>query len=195
MSVAAPATPRRSEAVPSELLGMSLFLFTELMLFCGVISAYIVLREQAGAWPPADQPRLPVLVTGLNTLVLLASAVAIWPSVPAALARDARRLRRALVATLALGCVFLVVQGAEWISLIGYGLTSSSSLYGALFYIVVGVHAVHVVAAVIALAFTLRAANRGAYADGQPRALHAMRLYWVFVVAIWPPLYALVYLW
>src|SRR5204863_302235 len=48
----------------------------EVMFFAGLISAYFVLRMGAAQWPPPLQPRLPVLVTGLNTLVLLGSSFA-----------------------------------------------------------------------------------------------------------------------
>jgi heme/copper-type cytochrome/quinol oxidase subunit 3 len=55
---------------------MLAFLSAETMFFAGLISAFFVLRLSAAVWPPPLQPRLPVLVTGLNTLVLLASSVA-----------------------------------------------------------------------------------------------------------------------
>ena len=55
----------------SAVVGTSVFIFTEVMFFCGLVSAYLVLRSHT-EWPPADQPRLPVMVTGINTMVLLA---------------------------------------------------------------------------------------------------------------------------
>jgi heme/copper-type cytochrome/quinol oxidase subunit 3 len=89
----------------------------------------------------------------------------------------------------------LVLQGTEWVKLVRYGLTSSSSLYGSLFYTLVGCHALHVLAALFALAWVLHAARSGRYGSDNLDALLGMRLYWVFVVAVWPLLYALVYLW
>jgi cytochrome c oxidase subunit 3 len=182
-------------AVASVQLGTMLFIFTEVMFFAGLISAYMVLRSQAGIWPPPNQPRLPVEVTGVNTVILLASAVCMW--------RAGTTIRRSqttltvqwLAITLVLGSVFLAVQGYEWVRLLGFGLTTRSSLYGALFYTLIGSHAVHVLGALIALAVVLRRTTHHRYTAADHNGLLAMRLFWFFVVGIWPVLYALVYLW
>lgn len=197
MSVTASwAAERRAQApVPSPVLATLLFLLTEVMLFCGLISAHVVLRAQAGPWPPAGQPRLPVETTALNTLVLLVSGVFAWRSVSAVAGGELRRFRRRLAAAFGLGATFLVLQGAEWVQLVGHGLTSSSSLYGSLFYTLVGCHALHVAAALVVLAVVLARAFSGRYGPDDHAGVVAMRLYWTFVVAVWPPLYALVYLW
>ncbi len=194
------ALPRNTEAgrtpvIPSPVLGMALFLFTEVMLFCGLISAYLVLRAQAGAWPPADQPRLPILLTAFNTVLLLWSGRAMWRSVPLLQGADPVGARRALLVALTLGAAFLAIQGYEWVSLISYGLSSSESLYGALFYTLVGCHALHVAVALGVVAWVLRRASRGPWGAEQVGGLRAVRMYWLFVVAIWPPLYVMVYLW
>ncbi len=185
----------RKQAVPNVVLGMLVFLFTEVMLFCGLVASFVVLRYKAGIWPPEGQPRLPVAVTGLNTAVLIASAVAFGVAVKALTADDTNRFRARLQLAFGLGVAFLAIQGAEWASLIGYGLTTASSLYGALFYTVVGAHALHVLAALIALGVVLRRARAGRYTAVSHDGILAMRLYWYFVVAIWPPLYGVVYLW
>ena len=194
MSVARPARYQRA-IVPSPVLAMLLFLFTEVMLFCALISAYVVLRGQAGAWPPIGQPRLPVIATGINSVLLVVSGPLMWKTVAAAREGDRKKLLRLLWSTFALSTAFVAIQGAEWASLISYGLTSSSSLYGSLFYTVIGCHGLHVVAALIALGVVLRTCRQGGYGVDNHDGLLAMRLYWAFVVAVWPPLYALVYLW
>jgi heme/copper-type cytochrome/quinol oxidase subunit 3 len=55
-------------------LGMWMLLATETVFFGGLVGAFLVLRINAVAWPPPGQPRLPVIVTAANTLVLLASS-------------------------------------------------------------------------------------------------------------------------
>jgi heme/copper-type cytochrome/quinol oxidase subunit 3 len=184
------ALNRRGPLVPSGVLGMAMFIATEVMFFAGLISAFLVLRAQAIGWPPLDQPRLPVGVTGINTLVLLASGWTVLRAV-AALRRGERTVVRWLALTAVLGTLFLAVQGFEWVRLIGFGLTSSSSLYGATFYTLVGAHGLHVLAAVVVLLFALRRAARGGYTS--PGALDPIQMYWLFVVAVWPVLYLLVY--
>ena len=186
---------QRRELIPSPVLAMAIFLFTEVMLFAGLISSYIVLRGQAAEWPPFDQPRLPVLATAAITLLLLGSGFTMWRSVPALTSGNERAFRRLMAITFGLGAAFVLLQGAEWAVLVSYGLTSSSSLYGSLFYTLVGCHAVHVVVALIALGVIARRARNGRYTAANHAGLRAMRMYWTFVVVVWPPLYALVYLW
>jgi heme/copper-type cytochrome/quinol oxidase subunit 3 len=164
----------------------------EIMFFAGLVSAYFVLRSAAAQWPPPLQPRLPVLITGLNTLVLLGSSLAMWRAVRAR--SDRAVLTRGLVAAGALGLVFLIVQGVEWIRLVRYGLTMASGAYGVTFYTLIGVHGVHVVGALAWLAFiTLRVRRGRGLGHGAP-ALRACAMYWHFVVALWPVLYVAVYL-
>lgn len=181
--------------VSSAVLGTVVFLISEVMLFCALISAYIVLRGQSGIWPPLDQPRLPAVATGANTCVLIASGLFMWRSLAAIENADRIRFRRELVTAFVLGALFLVGQGTEWIFLVRYGLTTTSSVYGALFYTIVGCHGLHVAAALAVLGFVLIRAVQGYYEYGRRDGLRALRLYWTFVVGIWPPLYGLVYLW
>jgi heme/copper-type cytochrome/quinol oxidase subunit 3 len=175
-------------------LAMAIFLGTEAMLFAGLISAFLVLRASAPAWPPPGQPRLPVGVTGLNTAVLL---VSVWTMQRAA--RATRRDRRAamlrwLALTTALGTTFLLVQGTEWVALLGHGLRLSSGPYGATFYTVIGCHGLHVAAAVITLLVLFEWARRASGARQCQSRVEVCRLYWFFVAAVWPVLYVLVYL-
>ena len=163
----------------------------EVMFFAGLISAYLVLRTGAAQWPPPLQPRLPVVVTGLNTLVLLASSLAM-----ARIQRDRVRARvvRGLTVTAALGVVFLAVQGYEWTQLVRYGLTMASGAYGATFYTLIGVHALHVVFALVWLGIVWAGVRRGRFLEPPAAGLGACALYWHFVVALWPVLYVTVYL-
>jgi cytochrome c oxidase subunit III len=186
----APRRPRLDNAR----LAMLFFLSAEVMFFAGLVSAFFVLRLAAPMWPPPLQPRLPVLVTGLNTLVLLASSVAMLGALRASRRADRRALVERLGAAAALGVLFLVVQGYEWARLIQYGLTVASGAYGATFYTLIGTHAVHVLGALVWLAATLVLAARGRFVDGRTMALRSCATYWHFVVGLWPILYVTVYL-
>jgi len=190
----APSAPGGT-IVPTPVLGTAIFLFSEVMLFCALISAYVVLRGDAAVWPPLDQPRLPVAATALNTGILLLSGYFMWRGVGALERGGSGALVRWLGLTLACGTAFVAIQGLEWISLVRYGLTTSSSIYGAIFYTIVGCHGLHVLAAIAVLAAVLIRALRGRHHAADQAGLSALGLYWAFVVAIWPPLYALVYLW
>lgn len=173
--------------------GMALFVFTEVMLFMGFISAYLIVKNAAlpGLWPPPDQPRLPVERTAFNTAVLLASGVLLFFANRAFRARGPKAAGPLLVAALLCGAFFVAFQGAEWVGLIAQGLTLHSSQIGAFFYLIVGAHAVHALAAVLALgacAWWLRAGTL------RPSVFGTTQVFWYFVVLMWPLLYWLVYL-
>jgi len=102
---------------------------TETMFFSGLIAAYLVLRGATPAWPPADQPLLPIAVTLANTVILLASAVTMHLALRAARQGAGARLVNALMVTGLLGLLFVVIQGSEWVGLVRHGLTLESSTY------------------------------------------------------------------
>ena len=165
----------------------------ELMFFAGLIFSFWVVRLAAPMWPPPLQPRLPVAVTAVNTVVLLFSSAALVAAARVR-ARDPRAFRRGLALTAGLGGLFLVVQGYEWFRLVHFGLTVSSGVYGATFYTLIGFHAAHVVAALVWLGVVLGLAARGRFAGPRAPAITACGIYWHFVVALWPILYVTVYL-
>ena len=175
-------------------LAMLFLICGEIMFFGGLGSAFLILRMTSALWPPPLQPRLPVGVTGVNTLVLLASSVAMVAASRALERDDTRGLVRRLLVAAGLGVAFLAVQGYEWVRLVSFGLTVSSGAYGGAFYTLIGTHAAHVVAAVVWVAATVLLAARGRFAEGRTGPLRACAIYWHFVVALWPILYVAVYL-
>lgn len=188
--------PNIRKGIPDGVLGMVFLLFSEAMLFAGLISAYIVNRAGASVtWPPADQPRLPIGVTGVNTLVLLSSAVVLYlftRRVKKISAIDSKSINLLLL-TIMLGITFLAVQGTEWARLIGYGLTTHSSIYGAFFYTIIGAHGLHVLVGLSILLYLYFAVKRASSFEKAKNIIATCILYWFFVVAIWPVLYRLVY--
>ena len=64
--------------VSNGVIGMFLLISTEVMMFSGFISAFLVARANFSTWPPLGQPRLPVEATAINTIVLILSGVALW---------------------------------------------------------------------------------------------------------------------
>jgi len=189
------ATPaaRRGRVVENGVFGMALFVLAELMLFSGFISAHIITRRTAlpGSWPPPDQPRLPVATTAANSVALLLSGVLLYFAHRAFQRGDRAATQRWMTGSIALGSLFVLVQGVEWARLLAQGLTVSSSLVGAFFYLIVGAHALHAIAALgflFASWFALRAGRLGNSQFG------ATQVFWYFVVLLWPLLYVKVYL-
>ncbi|HSK31766.1 MAG TPA: heme-copper oxidase subunit III, partial [Candidatus Limnocylindria bacterium] len=175
-------------------LGVLVFLGAEAMFFAGLIGAFLVFRIGSEIWPPPFQPRLPLGITGVNTMILLASAVTMrWAVVGMRRGEVSSSISR-LAATAALGALFLLIQGYEWLQLIHFGLTVSSSVYGGLFYTIIGFHALHVLGALFWLALVWAQARRGKFDKQNYDGLQVCGMYWTFVVALWPLLYGLVYL-
>jgi len=175
-------------------LGIVMLLGAETMFFAGLIGAFLVYRLGSSVWPPPFQPRLPTGITGINTVVLIASAVTMRLSINANQHGDGARLIRWLSWTASLGVIFLTIQGFEWVRLIHFGLTVSSSVYGGLFYTIIGFHALHVFGGLIWLVIVWLKARSGGITKQNYVGLQICAMYWVFVVALWPALYGLVYL-
>jgi cytochrome c oxidase subunit 3 len=95
-----------------------------------------------------------------------------------------------MAAAMVFGAAFVALQGAEWVALLRQGLTLTSSSLGSFFYLIIGVHALHVVVALALLVYTWIRLQRGWLASSQ---LAAAEVFWYFVVGIWPVLYLVVY--
>ena len=179
--------------VSSGVLGMLIFMVTEAMFFAGLVSAYLVIRAGIEEWPPWGQPRLPVVATAFNTVVLLASGFIMAHSRACFKNNELALGRRWLGISILLGAFFLVFQGYEWIQLLKFGFTLSSSVYGGLFYLLIGAHGFHVMGALAILIYAwYRIKTLGNPIT--PEGLFPFQLLWYFVVCVWPVLYILVYL-
>ena len=193
----APEIPANSNAERRQLVSSSIFatvimIMTEVMFFAALISAYMIIRSGAEEWPPWGQPRLPVFATALNSLTLLASAFCLHRSVKV-FSSQASQSKQLLALAIALGIVFVSVQGYEWVQLISFGLTITSSTYGGVFYLIIGAHGLHVIGGLLALLACLRRFN----STSQQLTIDSFRaaqIFWYFVVGVWPILYTLVYL-
>ena len=127
----------------------------------------------------------------MNTLALLLSGVALFLAHRAYSKNKHSAAQRWMGASVLLGAFFVVFQGFEWAALLTQGMTPMSSQLGAFFYLIVGMHALHAIAAIVALAI-LWNALRG----DRLKASHfgTIQLFWYFVVLMWPLIYWQVYL-
>jgi cytochrome c oxidase subunit III len=185
-------TPRENKIlVPSEVIGTMIFVLTEAMMFAGFVSAHTIAKASVPVWPPMGQPRLPIEATAANTVLLLLSGVLAFWAGRRFDRNDARAARLLLWAAVATGVGFVAFQGVEWVRLLGEGLTLSSSLQGAFFYVIVGAHAVHAVGGAVVLSAMAVQMQRGTLTSD---LFWAGRIFWTFVVLLWPVLYWQVYL-
>ncbi|MGV3623009.1 MAG: cytochrome c oxidase subunit 3 [Archangium sp.] len=186
-----PSPKGRRQVVPSAVLGTLIFIFTEVMFFSGLISAFTISKAGAlpGTWPMPGQPRLPAEATMLNTALLILSAIVLF--VGWRLSKKASPIAHWVVlAAWGLGAGFVALQGVEWAALLGSGMTLTSSPLGSFFYVIVGGHALHAIGALIALFFAWVQMARGKLTTG---LFFGAQTFWYFVVAMWPIIYARVY--
>ena len=176
--------------ISNGVLGMSLFVLTEIMFFAGMISVFNIVRASAAVWPPLGQPRLPIEETAVNTLALFASGFCFYLA-QRRFATSRASARLPLTLAIVFASIFVLFQGYEWISMIAQGLTLTSSTLGSFFYLIVGVHALHVIAALVLMIQTWRRHARGWL---QPSQLATTAVFWYFVVGAWPIIYWRVYL-
>jgi heme/copper-type cytochrome/quinol oxidase subunit 3 len=182
----------KGPSVPNAVLGMLIFVACEVMFFLALFSAYFVSRSKVGSiWAPPGDLRLPVLATGFNTLVLLASG-ALMVAASRCYQNPTRRSQAypLFSQALLLGAFFVCFQGYEWMNLLRFGMTIGSGLFAATFYLIIGSHAFHATGAILAMGWLLpKVKKQSVTVDG----LKAMTIFWLFVVGIWPILYGLVY--
>jgi heme/copper-type cytochrome/quinol oxidase subunit 3 len=183
------AEARTPQILPSGVLGMLIFVFTELMFFGGLISAFTIIKSASVVWPPPGQPRLPFEQTAFNTMLLLVSGAMLFVT-RRTFQRDRAKARIPMAIAMVLGAAFVALQGAEWVALLRQGLTLTSSSLGSFFFLIIGLHGLHVVVALGILVYTFVRLQRGWLASSQ---LATAEVFWYFVVGIWPVLYLVVY--
>lgn len=181
-----------AKRIPNSVLGMMIFVATEIMFFAGLMSAHTIAKATVlgGVWPPAGQPRLPIERTAINTAILLLSGILLWIGNRRMSTRRESALRYVAAAILC-GITFVSLQGVEWIALLREGLTMTSSSHGAFFYLIVGAHALHAVVAIFALTWVYIAMRGGKFVSS---TFTATQIFWYFVVVLWPVIYLRVYL-
>jgi cytochrome c oxidase subunit 3 len=174
--------------------GMTIFLASEAMLFAGLIAGYIVLRLSSPAWPPsADLPKLPVVLTGINTVFLITSSFTYHFAEVAV--KKGKKGTAWLFLTVLLGSLFLCIQGYEWYHMHHEGLWfNTGGVYGSSFFVLTGFHGLHVLIGVLMIAWALIRQLGGAYTAQSHTYLILAGMYWHFVDVVWLFLYSVLYL-
>lgn len=170
-------------------VGAVVWLASELMFFAGLFAAYFTIRASVADWPPAGVDLQP-LRAGLFTLVLVASSGTVQLAHHAAERADLVALRRWLGATVVLGSVFLANQGLEYAA---NSFSISSHSYGSIYYLMTGLHGLHVLGGLLAMALLMIRASVDTDAASQEPTVAVVSYYWHFVDIVWVGLYATLY--
>ena len=182
--------------ISNPILGMMLFITSEVMFFAGLFAAYFNSRASAEFWPPeefADVLQILPFV-GPATILLIISSFTCQIAVWSIRKGDRTKFLRAMAVTLGLGITFLLMQGADYFLLGSEGLTLSSGVFGTTYYTLTGFHGAHVFGGVVMLAVVLYRGMAGQFSARHHDAVEAVSLYWHFVDVVWILLFTLLYL-
>lgn len=187
-------------------LGMWVFLATEVLFFGGLFATYSIYRT----WYPeafaAASRDLDIVLGGINTAVLITSSLTMALAVHAAQTGERRLLLLFLIATMALGAVFLGVKGVEY----GHKFEAhhvpgpafrfeavyfrQAQIFFSLYFVMTGLHALHMVVGLGVMAWMLWWSWNGTITQEYASPIEISGLYWHFVDIIWIFLFPLLYL-
>ncbi len=178
------------------LLGMMLFIASEVMFFAALFAAYFNAKATLPVFPPEgteflDPWGLPII----GTVILLLSSVTMQWGTSRIRQGDRTGLNRAVIVTLVLGLVFLGIQAYDYYELIvhhDFGI--DSGVYGTLFFTMTGFHGAHVLGGVIGLAVILSRGLAGQFTKQHHVAVEAVHYYWHFVDVVWVLLFLTIYI-
>src|SRR3954451_13637330 len=144
-----PPIANRSSRVDPQMLGMLLFIISEVMIFGAFFTAYFFIRVVNGdAWP-AEGTELPKLIAGVNTAILLSSSFTLHWAETALKADNRFGFKAGMFTTFALGATFLFIQINEYVHI---GFAPQDSAQGTIFYGLTGLHGAHVAVGLTLLA-------------------------------------------
>jgi len=178
------------------LLGMMLFIASEVMFFAALFAAYFNTKATLPVFPPEGYGEIlqPIPVPLIATAILLLSSVTMQWGTNRIRKGDRTGLNRALVVTLALGVIFLLIQLYDYYELITVEQFSiDSGVYGTLFYTMTGFHGAHVLGGVIGLTVILSRGLAGQFSRRHHVAVEAVHYYWHFVDVVWVLLFIVLY--
>jgi len=189
-----PPEANQSARIDRTILGILLFILSEIMLFGAFFAAYFFLRVVVSpdTWPPVGI-ELPVLVAGINTVVLVSSSFTVHYALEAIKHNNHRGLKLGLGITWLLGATFLFIQINEYIHI---GFTPRDGAFGSIFFSLTGLHGAHVFVGLLLLTFANIRAWRGHFGPEQKDHLgvEVPGIYWHFVDIMWIIVFLAVYI-
>ena len=184
------AAPARQRP-PLLVVGIFIFLGSELMFFGSLFATYFTLRADARVWPPADIELAPLWRASLFTAVLVASSFTMQAADRAIKRGNVKSMQRWIWLTFVMGIVFLCGQFWDYFTA-NFGIETNA--YGSAFYTMTGFHTLHVIAGLIVMLVVLGRSAKRAYDDREHAAVEAATYYWHFVDVVWIGLFSVLFL-
>jgi cytochrome c oxidase subunit 3 len=181
--------------ISNPILGMLLFITSEVMFFAGLFAAYFSTRAANKPWPPEEFGEIlnPFSLILVATVILVTSSFTCQFAVWAIRRNDRRGFIRNIAATFILGIVFLLLQAYDYSLLFEEGMTMGSGPFGTTYFTLTGFHGAHVFGGVIMLGVVLYRGMSGQFSARHHDAVEAASLYWHFVDVVWILLFSILY--
>jgi cytochrome c oxidase subunit 3 len=192
------------------ILGMWVFLVTEIMFFGGAFTAYMVYRSINPQAFAMGSHHLDLVLGAVNTIVLIVSSLTMALAVRAAQLHDRRELRILLAITVLCGLAFLGIKAVEYTDKFTHhlvpgphfqfpaadalGLTRSVELFFSIYFVMTGLHALHMVIGIVMMGLLLKQAGSRPFTHRFVTRVDTFGLYWHFVDIVWIFLFPLLYL-
>jgi cytochrome c oxidase subunit III len=187
--------PHPVTGVTNSKLGVWCFLASEVMLFGGLFSAYIMLRTGVSDWPHG-YTLLNVPLATLNTMILITSSVTMVMSWASLEMKKLSRFRMYMAATILLGLAFMVVKSFEYAHKFEHHHFPSTDNFYATYFTITGLHGLHVLGGIVVNLYFLLFGIKMWDKDPEQFAgrIEAAGLYWHFVDLVWIFLFPVLYL-
>jgi cytochrome c oxidase subunit III len=184
-------------------LGMWLFIVSDALTFSALLMGYSYVRAASDQWPTPFKFSPSIIFSTVMTLCLLSSSLTMVMAVAASARKDRLKVRLWIFATMLGGLAFLVLHIYEWMHLINdehlkpfslpqewlHRWPQASSLFGATFFAITGLHMFHVLTGVAYLGWVAVRVHRMRHED-----VEISGLYWHFVDLVWMFVFPLIYL-
>jgi cytochrome c oxidase subunit III len=186
-------------AIKPGMMGMYIFLASEVMFFGSLFAVYFYLYGSHIVWPPpppstANEFYVAVWpVPVINTIVLFSSAFTCHFAADAIAHDNRRRFFVLMIATIILGVGFEFGQLYEFINAFGRGLNLTANTFASAFFVMTGFHGAHVLGGLILLALIVYRASKGQFSSQHHVGVAAVTLYWHFVDVVWFFLFGILY--
>jgi cytochrome c oxidase subunit III len=186
-----PPPANRSSRVEPQLLGMLLFIISEVMVFGAFFTAYFFIRVvQGDKWFPIQGHDLPVAVAFVNTCILVSSSFTLHWAEHGVKTGNRFALKAGILSTFLLGLTFLFVQINEYVHI---GFAPHDFAQGSIFYGLTGLHGAHVAVGLTLLLMVVVRSWRGHYSVEEHRGVEVPGIYWHFVDVMWIVVFLSVY--
>jgi cytochrome c oxidase subunit III len=186
-----PPAPHYSSRISPSVLGMFLFIASEIMLFGSFFTAYFFVRVVNGTPWPQPPFHLPVFVAGVNTAILVTSSFTVHWSLQSIKRGNRKGLQAGLLLTFLLGLTFLLTQIREYSRI---GFNTGDGAFATVFFSLTGLHGAHVFVGLTILLFMTIRAFRGHFNAENHHGVEIGGIYWHFVDVMWIVVYTTIYI-